>query len=73
MLFSETITKNFITKNSKGPFPPNEKGESSTTKNAHAKVNYTYTINDNVINVVEIVGVEYCDMITIKGREDVLK
>ena len=36
-------------------------------------VNYTYTTNDNVINMVETVNVKYCDVITIKGREDVPK
>ena len=57
----------------KDPFPPHEKGEASKAKNAHTKVNYTYAINDNVINMVELVDVEYCDVITIKGMEDVPK
>ena len=55
------------------PFHPHEKGDSSKDKNAHTKVNYTYTTNDNVINMVEPVDDEYYDVITIKGREDVPK
>ena len=55
----------------KDPFPPHEKGEYSTTKNAHTKVNYTYNVNDNVINMVKPIGDKYCGVITIKGREDI--
>ena len=35
----------------KEPFPPYDKGESSKSKN-NAKINYTYTNDDNVINMV---------------------
>lgn len=54
----------------KDPFPPHEKGESSKPKNENNKVNYMYNTNDNVINMVEPIDVEYYDVITIKGSED---
>ena len=57
----------------KDPFPPHEKGETSNTKNAHAKVNYTYTINDNIIHMVEPIDDQYCNVITIKGKDDAPK
>lgn len=52
----------------KESFPPYEKGESSKPK-PNNKVNYTYSNDDNVINMVEPVGFEYCDVITIKGKQ----
>ena len=57
----------------KNPFPPHKKGESSNTKNVHTKVNYTYTINDNIIHMVEPIDDKYCNVITIKGKEDAPK
>ena len=57
----------------KDPFPPHENGESSNTKNAHAKVNYTYIVNDNIIHMVEPIDDQYCNVITIKGKEDAPK
>lgn len=57
----------------KDPFPPHEKGESSNAKNTNAKVNYTYTNDENVIGMIEPVGVEYCDVITIKGSDNAPK
>ena len=57
----------------KDPFPPHKKGESSNTKNMHAKVNYTYVVNDNIIHMVKLVDDEYCNVITIKGKEDAPK
>ena len=57
----------------KDPFPPHEKGESSNTKNAHTKVNYTYAINENIIHMVKPIDDEYYNVITIKGKEDTPK
>ena len=59
--------KNADHKAFKEPFPTYDKGESSKSKPYH-KVNYTYSNDDNVINMVEPVGVEYCDVITVKGK-----
>ena len=44
-----------------------KKGESSKSK-PNNKVKYTYSNDDNVINMVDLVDVEYCDIITIKGK-----
>ena len=61
--------KNVDHKAFKEPFPTYDKGESSKEK-PHNKTNYTYSNDANVINMVEPVGVEYCDVITIKGKQD---
>ena len=61
--------KNIDHKAFKEPFPSYDKGESSKSK-PNNKVNYTYSNNDNVINMVEPIDVEYCDFIIIKGRKD---
>ena len=59
--------KNADHKAFKEPFRTYDKGESSKEK-SHKKTNYTYANNANVINMVEPMGVEYCDVITIKGK-----
>ena len=59
--------KNADHKAFKEPFPTYEKGESSKAQ-THHKVSYTYSNNDNVINMVEPVDVEYYNVITIKGK-----
>ena len=59
--------KNTDHKAFKEPFPSYYKGESSKSK-LHNKVNYTYSNDDNVITMVEPLDVEYCDVITIKGK-----
>lgn len=56
--------KNLDHKAFKEPFPPYEKGETSKTK-PNNKINYAYPKDDNVINMVEPVDFEYCDVITI--------
>ena len=49
------MIKNFNHKAFKTPLPEYEKGEFSQAnkKNHDAKINYTYTNNDNVINMLE--------------------
>lgn len=61
--------KNIDHKDFKEPFPSYEKGEKSKQK-PHNKVNYTYSNDDDVINMVELVDFEYCDVINIKGKQD---
>lgn len=51
-------------------FPTHNKGESSGAKNSNAKVNFTYTVDNNVINMIEPVDFVYCNVITIKGKEE---
>lgn len=57
----------------KDPFPPHEKGESYRSKKSNAKVNFTYTNNDNIINMIEAIDHEYCNAITIKGKGEITK
>jgi hypothetical protein len=64
--------KNSDHKAFKEPFPPYKKGETSKPK-PNNKVNYTYSNYDNIINMVEPMGFEYCDVITIKGKQDKTK
>ena len=45
-------------KDFKEPFPTYDKGESSKTQ-THHKVNYTYSNDDNVINMIEPMDVEF--------------
>ena len=59
--------KNSDHKAFKEPFPTYDKGESSKSK-PHQKVNYTYSNDDNVINMVQLLGMQYCDVITVKGK-----
>ena len=61
--------KNADHKAFKEPFLTYDKGECSKAQ-THHKINYTYSNDDNVINMVEPVDVEYCNIITIKGKED---
>ena len=61
--------KNSDHKAFKEPFPPYKKGETSKTK-PNNKINYAYTKDDNVINMIEPVDFEYYDVITIKGKQD---
>lgn len=61
--------KNSDHKALKEPFSPYEKGENSKQK-TNSKVNHTYTYDDDVINMVELVDFEHCDVITIKGKHD---
>ena len=61
--------KNMNHKDFKEPFPSYEKGENSKSK-PNNKVNYTYSNEDNIINTVEPIDVEYYDVITIKGKQD---
>ena len=60
--------KNSNHKEFKEPFMPYKKGESSKQK-PNNKVNYAYPNDDNVINMVEPVDFEYCDVITNKGKQ----
>ena len=64
--------KNIDHKAFKEPLSSYDKGECSKSK-SHNKVNYTYSNDDNVINMVEPIDVEYCDVITIKGKQDNVK
>ena len=64
--------KNFDHKASKDPFLAYEKGESSKPK-PNNKLNYPYSNDDNVINMVEPMDFEYCDIITIKGKQEKTK
>lgn len=61
--------KNSDHKAFKKSFPRYKKRETSKRK-PNNKVNYTYPKDDNVINMVEPMGFEYCDVITIKGKQD---
>ena len=56
-------------KDFKEPFPIYDKGESSKAQ-THHKVNYTYSNDDNVINMIEPVDVDLCNVVTIKGKQD---
>ncbi len=53
----------------KEPFPAYEKGETSKPE-PYNKVNYMYSNDENVIHMVEPIDFEYCDIITIKGKQD---
>lgn len=53
----------------KDPLPIYEQGDSSKSKGG-SKVNYTYTNNDNMINMVESSQPEYCNVIIIKDKQN---
>lgn len=59
-------------KDFKESLPHYEKGENSKQK-SHNKVNYTYTNDDDVINMAKLVDFEYYDIIIIKGKKDDIK
>lgn len=62
--------KNLDHKAFKEPFPSYEKEESSNPK-SNNKVKYTYSNNDDeIVHMVEPMGFEYYDVITIKGKQD---
>ena len=72
-LLLATTTRTQITRHLKIPFLLMRKVSPLTQKNAHVKVNYTYAINDKIIHIVEPVNNEYCNITTIKGKEDTQK
>ena len=67
-IFVDEHNKNLDHKVFKEPFPQYEKWEILTQK-PNNKVNYTYSNNDDeIVHMVEPVGVEYHNIITIKGK-----
>lgn len=62
-------TTNVDHKAFKDPLPSYEQGDSSKSKRG-AKVNYTYTNNDNVINMIESSQYAYCNVILIKDKQN---
>lgn len=56
----------------KDPLPTYEQGDSSKSKGG-AKINYTYTNNDNIINMLESSQSKYCNVIIVKEDKTKLR
>lgn len=53
----------------KDPLPTYEQGDSSKSKGG-ARVNYTYTNNDNVMNMIESSQAKYCNVIIVPDHKN---